>query len=130
MTRNDKGTSATFISETQLQLLERHYVFRNDTEVKHFLREYPFLAQLLLDTYSKIQAHFPDSQVFLEVATDYGAFDHTSHAMNNSKELVASISTHLHPEEAIEALHEFYDDWWLKVLEKAKGKISFGLEFV
>src|SRR5713101_4305779 len=117
-------------SETQLQLLEWHYVFRNDAEVKHFLREYPFLAQLLLDTYRKIEAHFPDSQIFLEVATDYEAFDHISGAMNSDKELVASISTHLLPEEAIEALNEFYDDWWLKALEEAKGKISFGLEFL
>jgi hypothetical protein len=127
---NEKGTSATFISETQLQLLERYYVFRNGTEVKHFLREYPILAQLLLDTYCKIEAHFPDSQVFLEVATDYEAFDHISGAMNSGKELVASISTHLLSEEAIEALNEFYDDWWLKALEEAKGKVSFGLEFL
>jgi hypothetical protein len=117
-------------NETQLQLLQERYVFRNDAEVKHFLRQHPFLTQLLLDTYGEIKAHFPDSQVFLEVATDYGAFDHISGGMNSDKELVASISTHLPPEEAIEALHEFYDDWWLKALENARGKISFGLEFV
>lgn len=117
-------------NETQLQLLQERYVFRNDAEVKHFLREHPFLTQLLLDTYAKIKAHFPDSQVFLEVATDYGAFGHISGVMNSDKELVASISTHLPPEEAIEALHEFYDDWWLKALENARGKISFGLEFI
>ena len=126
----EKSLSATFISEAQLQLLQGYYVSRNDAEVKHFLREHPFLIQLLLDTYSKIEAHFPDSQVFLEIATDYGAFDHISGVLNSDKELVASISTHLPPEDAIEALNEFYHDWWLKALEDAKGKISFGLEFV
>jgi len=126
----EKSISATFISEAQLQLLQEYYVSRNDAEVKHFLREHPFLTQLLLDAYSKIEAHFPDPQVFLEIATDYGAFDHISGVMNSDKELVASISTHLPPEDAIEALNEFYDDWWLKALEDAKGKISFGLEFV
>ena len=117
-------------NETQLQLLQERYIFRHDAEVKHFLREHPFLTQLLLDTYSKIKAHFPDAQVFLEVATDYEAFDHISGVMSSDKELVASISTHLPPEEAIEALNKFYDDWWLRALEDAKGKISFGLEFV
>jgi len=127
---NEKGTSATFISETQLQLLERLYSFRNNTEVRHFFREHPFLAQLLLGARSKIEAHFPDSQGFLEIATDYEAFNHISDAMNSDKEIVASISTHLLPEEAMEALNKFYDDWWLKALEAAKGKISFGLEFL
>ncbi|HYT46768.1 MAG TPA: hypothetical protein VEP90_30860 [Methylomirabilota bacterium] len=46
----EKSISATFISEAQLQLLQEHYVSRNDAEVKHFLREHPFLTQLLLDT--------------------------------------------------------------------------------
>ena len=127
---NEKSTSATFISEAQLQLIMRHYVFRNDTEVKHLLRENPFLAQLLFDTYSKIEAHFPESQVFLEVATDYEAFDYYPGIINNDKELVASITTHLSPEEAMDALNKFYDKWWLKALEKAKGKVSFSLEFL
>jgi hypothetical protein len=127
---NEKDTSATFISEAQLQLLAGLYIFRNDTEVKHFLKEYPFLMQLLLETHSKIEAHFPHSQVFLEVATDYEAINRTSDTINSDKELVASISTNLHPEEAVEALIEFFDDWWLKALEEAKGKISFGLEFL
>mgnify|MGYP001365224024 CR=1 FL=1 len=127
---NTISTSATYISEAQLQLIEGQYVFRNDIEVKHFLREHPFLVWLLLDTYSKIEAHFPDSQVFLEVATDFEAFDYYSNATNSDKELLASISTHLPPEEALDALNKFYDDWWLKALEEAKGKISFSLELL
>src|SRR6266487_165222 len=127
---SEKSISATFISEAQLQLIIGHYVFRNDTEVTHLLRENPFLAELLLDTYSKIEMHFPDSQVFLEVATDYEASDYYPGVINNDKELVASITTHLSPEEAMDALNKFYDEWWLKALEKAKGKVSFSLEFL
>jgi len=127
---NERYTSATFISEAQLPLIMGYYVFRDDTEVKHLLRENPFLIQLLLDTYSKIEMHFPDSEVFLEVATDYDAFDYYPGIINNDKELVASSATHLSPDEAMDALDKFYDDWWLKALEEAKGKVSFSLEFL
>src|SRR5213082_1899852 len=60
LTWSEKSTSAILFSETQFQWLEKLYVFRSDTEVKHTLREYPFLAPLLLDTYSKIEEHFPN----------------------------------------------------------------------
>lgn len=127
---NEKSTSTTFLTEAQLQLIEGRYFFRNDAEVKHFLREDPFLVQLLIDTFSKIEAHFPDSQVFLEVATDYEAFDYYSNIIGGDRELVASIATHVSPKEAMKSLNEFYDDWWLKALEDAKGKFSFSLEFL
>ena len=128
--RSENNTSATLLSESQFQLLKKYYVFRNDTEIIHILRGYPFLAQLLLDTYSKIEAHFPDALVFLDVAVDYEDMDYDEALMNNSEELVASISTHLSPGEAIEALTSFYTDWWLKASSEAKGKISIGLEFL
>jgi hypothetical protein len=127
--RSENTTSASLLSESQIQQIERYYGFRDDTEVKHALREYPFLAQLLLDTHSKIAAHFPDSQTFLEVAIDYEASDQYPGMADNSKELVISISTSLPSQEAMKTLKEFYDSWWSKALKEAKGKISVGLEF-
>src|SRR5579859_1514390 len=84
--RSENNTSATLLSESQFQLLKNYYVFRNDTEIIHILRGYPFLAQLLLDTYSKIEAHFPDALVFLDVAVDYEDMDYDEALMNNSEE--------------------------------------------
>lgn len=110
--------------------IKKYYIFRNDTEIIHILRGYPFLAQLLLNTYSKIEAHFQDALVFLDVAVDYEDMDYDEALMNNNEELVASISTNLSPEEAMEALTSFYNDWWLKASSEAKGKISIGLEFL
>lgn len=126
----EKSTSASLLAEAQLQQAERLYAFRDEAEVKSTLREYPFLIQLLLDTYSQIEEHFPDSQVFLEVVMDYEDMDYDGALMNNNKELTASISTTLSPEKAIDALTSFYNDWWLKASSEAKGKISIGLEFL
>jgi hypothetical protein len=127
---SSKTTSAALLSEAQLQQIERNYTFRNDIEVKRVLREYPLLAQTLLDGYSKIEAHFPNSQVFLEVAIDYEASEQYLEASANNEELVISISTSLPPEEAMKTLKEFYNSWWSKVSRDAKEKISIGLEFI
>lgn len=123
-------TSVMILLERQLQLLENYYVFRNDAEIKRFLRNHPFLAQLLIDTHKHIKLHFFDSQVFLDVVVDYEAIENGISPANNTKELVVSICTALAPKEAIEALDEFYIAWWLKASTGAKGKISIGLEFV
>ncbi len=122
--------SKMYRNPAQLRWLENHYVFRSDREVQHFLRHYPFLVQLLSDTYSKIEAHFPGSEVLLDVAVDYEATDDYTEVTDTNQELVASVATHLSPKEAIETLEKFYDDWWLKASKEARGKISIGLEFL
>lgn len=126
----ERSTSAFFLSETQLEEIERFYVFRNDSEVKHTLREYAFLTRLLLDTHNKIEAHFPGSQAFLEVAYDYEAFDQYPGLLDSPKELVVTISTSLSPEEAMKNFKKFYDSWWSIALKDTRGKISVGLEFL
>jgi len=127
----EKTSSAVLLSQAQVQQIESSYVFRNTIEVRNTLREYPFLSQLLLDTRHRIEAHFTNSQVFLEVAIDYDAFDQYSGLANNdSKELVVSISTSLPPQEALKKLKEFYNNWWSKASKETKGKISVGLEFL
>lgn len=127
----EKTSSVVLLSEAQLQQIESSYVFRNTIEVRNTLREYPFLSQLLLDTRHRIEAHFTNSQVFLEVAIDYDALDQYSGLANNdNKELVVSISTSLPPQEALKKLKEFYNSWWSKASKETKGKISVGLEFL
>ena len=126
----ETSTSTTLLLEGQLQWLEYYYVFRNSAEVRHFLKEHPFLVQLLANIHINIELHFPDSQTFLDVAVDYEAIENHPSSTNNNKELVVSICTSLSPKEAIEALNEFYSKWWLEASTVAKGKISIGLEFV
>jgi hypothetical protein len=126
----ETSTSTTLLLEGQIQWLENYYVFRNDAEVRDFLREHPFMAQLLADIHNTIKLHFPDSQAFLDVAVDFEAIENHPSSMNINKEIVVSICTSLSPKEAIEALNEFYNKWWLRVSTGARRKISIGLEFV
>lgn len=126
---NMQRTSAVFLLEFQLQLLETYYVVR-DAEVRQILRRHPSLVQLLLDTYSKITLHFPNSQVFLDTTIDPEMTDVNSEMLDDNEELVVYISTDLSSEEAIENLKKFYNTWWLKASREAKGKISVGLEFL
>ena len=109
--------------------LENYYVFRNGAEVRHFLREHPFLIHLLANIHHYIELYFPDSQTFLDVAVDFEAIENDPSTMNGNKELVVSICTSLPPKEAIEALNEFFSKWWLEASSGARRKISIGLEF-
>jgi len=68
--------------------LENYYVFRNAAEVRQFLREHPFKAQLLAGIHNNIELHFPDSQTFLDVAVDFEAIENHPSSMNGNKELV------------------------------------------
>lgn len=125
----ETSTSTTLLLEGQIQWLENYYVFRNGAEVRHFLREYPFLIHLLANIHNNIELHFPDSQIFLDVAVDFEAIENHPSSANDNKELVVSICTSLSPKEAIEALHGFYSKWWLEASTGARRKISIGLEF-
>ncbi len=118
-----RSLSIPLLSAIMLQQVERFYCFR-DTEVKQFLTDFPFLVQILLDTYDKIQLIFPKSQLFLEVVVDYEMF------ADANKELFLSIATALPPEAAMEKLNMFYTQWWLQASRDAERKISVGLELV
>lgn len=114
--------------QTQLQWLQKSYVFREEAEIQEILAKYPFLLQLLIDAYSRIEAIFPNSQIFLEVAIHPEAVDNNPEMIDGNEELVVSICTNLSSREAIEALKKFYHIWWLQASKEAKGKISIGLE--
>lgn len=117
------------ILENQLQWIENHYTLRNKTEVRNFLREHSFLAQLLTDIYHHVGLHFPASQLFLDVSIDYEA-EEKQYLLLSSREIAVSICTSLPPRDAMRRLNDLYSTWWLAASTEARGKISIGLEFV
>ncbi|MBC7250165.1 MAG: hypothetical protein H5T62_07760 [Anaerolineae bacterium] len=102
-------------------MLERLYVFKERKEVTSFLEECPFLIPLLLEAHYEIEQHFSPSQVFLEVITDPEE--------TNSTQLLASIATGLDPDEALDRLERFDEEWWLDALAGARGKLCIDVEF-
>jgi hypothetical protein len=106
--------------EEELVWLEQKYAVRDKTEIRQFLRRHPLLVQLLLDTYKEIKAYFPGSSIFLDMSIDLEEAD-------DKENLIGSIATDLPPDEAIETLENFYDNWWWQASKKADGKVAFGL---
>lgn len=125
---NERHHSTAHLLGYQLQWIVSHYILRNETEVRCFLKEYPFLTQLLIDLYHYVGRHFPDSQILLAIAIDYEA-EENHHILVNNKEIVVSISTSLPSRDAMKRLNDLYSEWWLSASTEAKGKISIGLEF-
>ncbi|MDI6792306.1 MAG: hypothetical protein QME81_05485 [bacterium] len=119
--RQEVGAATFHVSEAKIKWLEQLYAFRERGEVLWFLERYPFLGSLLLEASGKIGSYFPDSQLFLEVFTDPETI--------NNYQLVISIATNLAPNEAVERLEWFDEDWWLDALDRAQEKLCINVEF-
>ncbi len=119
----ESGASIVRIWDREVQMLEQLYVFRKRMEVLRFLDVHPFLVPLLLEAYAKIGKYFePYHQVFLEVISDPEA--------TNDRQLFAFIGTRLSPDEALDSLECFDEEWWLDSLDEAQGKLCIDVEFL
>lgn len=116
------GSAATLaISQSDIESLERLYTFRGKAEVVQFLEKYPFLVPTLRSAPEQIRRHFPDEQLFLEVAHDP--------EIVNSVQLVLSILTKLDPLEAMDREKQLDRDWWWGVSHEVWSKLCPLLEF-
>ena len=104
-----------------LALIERMYILRNSQTVTSFLEQHPFLVSLLGETHQKIQDYFPQAPVFLEVVSDPEAV--------HDLQLVASVGTDLAVDTAFDKLKQFDHEWFLGVLDQARGVFYVNVEF-
>ncbi len=103
--------------------LEDIFALRQPREVTEFLEEHPHLGSLLLEAYNHIQEHFgPRPQVTLDVVIDPEATD--------DRILYLFIATPLPPENALEKLDRFDEEWWLSALDRAQGKLCVHVEYL
>src|SRR5437870_10532776 len=97
---NNRSVSEIYFlqeQENKIQSLLRLYQLRDNRTVTDFIRENPFLIELLFESNQKIREHFgSDVQVILELLVDPEA--------GNYRELFALVLTELKPEEALERL--------------------------
>nr|QNO49447.1 hypothetical protein OCBBGKCP_00004 [Methanosarcinales archaeon ANME-2c ERB4]QNT35661.1 hypothetical protein GNCGGNMO_00023 [uncultured Methanosarcinales archaeon] len=120
-TYQDKTSSTYPISD--LLSLERHYIFRNRSEVVGFAVNNSFLLQPLHEAYKQIRNYFGESaQAVLEVVADPEFFE--------DQELVIFIRTDLSPDEALEKLEQIDDKWWLNVPANVRKKLCITVEFI
>ncbi len=121
--KEETNSKITYEVGQMAQIIDLLYTFRNRPEVEQFLQEHEFLLPLLVDAYPVIEKHFgPNPEVVLEVVAEPESVD--------DLELVAFIRTNLSPDQALDKLHRFDDEWFLGVLDRTQGILCIHVEFV
>ncbi|TAG69689.1 MAG: hypothetical protein EAZ23_25710 [Oscillatoriales cyanobacterium] len=92
------------ISQSDIETLEKSYIFRDKTEVIDFINKYPFLLPVVLEAPVQISHYFPEQKLLLQVINDP--------EIPNYIHLVLSIIlTDLAPDEAMDKEDELRKNW-------------------
>ena len=97
-----------------MSTFDNMYKLRRPDEIRTFLEDNDFLSPLISEAYWKLQNHFPNSSIFMQV---------------DNNELVISVGTGLSPEEADEKLHNFDEEWWIDASENSNARLCITVEF-
>lgn len=117
----DRARSVTcIVSMGDLDLLGVEYEFVDNSRVVRFLEENPCLISLLLEALTPLQTYLPGASLFLEVVNDPDAL--------KGDELIVTARRDWTVEEALDALNEFDDAWWLDNIQRAAGKVIITVE--
>jgi hypothetical protein len=92
------------ISQSDIESLEKSYIFRDKTEVIEFIKKYSFLLPVVLEAPAEISPYFPEQKLLLQVINDP--------EIPNYIHLVLSIIlTDLDPDQAMEKEDELRKNW-------------------
>ena len=92
------------ISESDIESLEKSYIFRDKTEVIEFIKKYPFLLPVVLEAPAQIRPYFPEQKLLLQVIND-------PEIPNYIHLLLSIILTDLDPDEAMEREDKLRKNW-------------------
>jgi hypothetical protein len=121
MLLHDSLTELKPVSDAEIEYLEKLYSLREKNEILEFLEAYQFLIPVLLEAPDKIRHYFPDAQLFLECVTDPEGIDDDL--------LELAICINIEPDEAVDKLNKFQDDWWLNLSNKIRQPLYPILEY-
>ncbi len=121
MLLHESLTERNPVSLADLESLEKLYSWRGKTEILEFLEINDFLIPILLEAPDKICHYFPDAELFLELVTDPETVDDAM--------LELAICMNLNPDESVEKLNQFQDDWWLNLSDKIRQPLCPILEY-
>jgi hypothetical protein len=103
--------------------LGRDYQITDEEEILAFLERYPAVAPLLFEIRSNIRKFFGDDRVRLEMFYD-------PEWPEDGPKLVVNIQTSNGPREALDRLHEFDDEWWIKKHSESRFPLLVTIELV
>jgi hypothetical protein len=112
---------ATPAGDQHLSVLRKHYDVPVDQPVPEFLKQYPFIAALLMEGIDPLKQFFGDTATpVLELLEEDDAEKFT--------ELFVTVRTSLEPQIASAKLDDFDRAWWLEASVRAEGRLNFTVE--
>jgi len=110
-------TSVSIELLNDIEQLEKLYVFVNPSDIRRFLWRNKFLIEILFEAPKKIIEIFGNDIILcLELHHD---------PEEEWNELFIVIKTNYSPEEAIELENKLFEEWFIKISEKVKGRLNF-----
>ncbi len=109
-------SSVYLLPQNLVGYLEAEYIFKNPDDIKVFLIANEELIEILFSAPQYIHKIFGDVPVYLELHHD---------PEEEWEELFIIIKTDYSPEKAVELEDRLYEEWFVKVLDKVKGKLNF-----
>jgi hypothetical protein len=106
-----------------LRELGLEYQITDEEEILAFLERYPAVAPLLHDVRSNIRRFFGEDPVRLELFYD-------PEWPEDGPKLVVNIQTHYASREALDRLHQFDDEWWIKSRGEINAPLMVSFEHV
>jgi len=102
--------------------LKNIYILEGDVnEICEYLSKNKELWTWILDKIpTKLNQYFPEAKLVLKKIPSFEE--------NEKSEILIYIQTHLNPEEAIEKLFQFDEEWWLDVPFKIRNHICIDVE--
>ena len=116
------STSITELMDSLMDAIENIFLFKNENQVRFFLKENIFLLEIIVKSYAVLSELFKDSTFVLEHTID-------PEYQSDNEQLVLYIVTRMEPEPAYSKLNEFDNNYWLDVVSKTEGKLCINLEF-
>lgn len=103
--------------------LGRDYQLDDEADILAFLERFPAVAPLLFDIRSNIRRFFDEDPVRLEMFYDPEWPD-------DGPQLVVNIQTRYASHQALDRIHQFDADWWLKKLKDIDAPLLVTFEHV
>ncbi len=115
-----KEASVVFKSKKEREPLEDIYTFENPPDVERFLRTHKYLIEILFEAGEQIR------RIFGEVVNLSLELHHDPE--EDFEGLFIIIKTNLSPEESLDLLDKFDEEWWLDVDASISKKLEVTVE--
>jgi hypothetical protein len=110
------------IALSDLDSLEKLYIFRDKTTVIEFINKHPFLLPVVLEAPAQIRPYFPEQKFLLQVISD-------PEVPNYIHLVLSIILTDLDPDVAMEREDELRKNWLRKLSREVRKYFYTILEY-